>query len=191
MKWASLMKNPPNFHNKKSPKLKRYVRKGIPGIYIEKREKKSFLSLHKSELCVWMELNHVLCLRFFFFVSHMNRNWNPDCVCFVGRLTTVKHSWKVVKRCNYITELSILCSGSWGFLWTDIFILCGYTCNHINFVQNRRILIHWRIWWNDEMPVAFEQCAVRTLRLFVHLCVRVCFYACFPALGTMWHTMCS
>lgn len=31
MKWQSLMKNPPNFHNRKSAKLKRYVRKGIPG----------------------------------------------------------------------------------------------------------------------------------------------------------------
>lgn len=33
MKWQSLMKKPPNFHNKKSAKLKRYVRKGIPGAY--------------------------------------------------------------------------------------------------------------------------------------------------------------
>lgn len=32
IKWQSLMKNPPNFHNKKSPKLKRYIRKGIPGL---------------------------------------------------------------------------------------------------------------------------------------------------------------
>lgn len=31
MKWTNLMKNPPNFHNKKSAKLKRYIRKGIPG----------------------------------------------------------------------------------------------------------------------------------------------------------------
>lgn len=31
IKWQSLMKNPPNLHNRKSAKLKRYVRKGIPG----------------------------------------------------------------------------------------------------------------------------------------------------------------
>lgn len=31
MKWQALMKNPPNLHNRKSAKLKRYVRKGIPG----------------------------------------------------------------------------------------------------------------------------------------------------------------
>ncbi|XP_055302548.1 growth hormone-regulated TBC protein 1-like [Sitodiplosis mosellana] len=30
MKWQNLMKNPPNFHDRKSSKLKRYVRKGIP-----------------------------------------------------------------------------------------------------------------------------------------------------------------
>lgn len=34
LKWQSMMKNPPNFHNRKSSKLKRYVRKGIPGILI-------------------------------------------------------------------------------------------------------------------------------------------------------------
>lgn len=31
IKWQALMKNPPNLHNRKSAKLKRYVRKGIPG----------------------------------------------------------------------------------------------------------------------------------------------------------------
>lgn len=31
IKWESLMKNPPNFSNNKSRKLKRYIRKGIPG----------------------------------------------------------------------------------------------------------------------------------------------------------------
>lgn len=33
MKWQSLMKNPPNFHDTKSSKLKRNIRKGIPGDY--------------------------------------------------------------------------------------------------------------------------------------------------------------
>lgn len=33
MKWQSLMKNAPNIHDRKSSKLKRYVRKGIPGIF--------------------------------------------------------------------------------------------------------------------------------------------------------------
>lgn len=43
MKWQSLMKNPPNFHDKKSSKLKRYIRKGIPGtvrLLLEKKKKK-------------------------------------------------------------------------------------------------------------------------------------------------------
>lgn len=39
IKWQALMKNPPNLHNRKSAKLKRYVRKGIPG----KKTKLSFL----------------------------------------------------------------------------------------------------------------------------------------------------
>lgn len=43
IKWQSLMKNPPNFHNKKSSKLKRYVRKGIPGKLINYLLTKYFL----------------------------------------------------------------------------------------------------------------------------------------------------
>lgn len=46
MKWQSLMKNPPNFHNRKSAKLKRYVRKGIPG----KRKKPKTVYILQSHL---------------------------------------------------------------------------------------------------------------------------------------------
>lgn len=44
MKWQVLMKNPPNLHNRKSAKLKRYVRKGIPG----KKRMKSVLFFYFS-----------------------------------------------------------------------------------------------------------------------------------------------
>lgn len=55
IKWQSLMKNPPRLYNNKSSKLKRYIRKGIPGEFFF-----FFFSIHSVLLFSMCVASHAL-----------------------------------------------------------------------------------------------------------------------------------
>lgn len=112
MKWQSYLKNPAILHNNKSAKLKRYIRKGIPGMFQQLN-----FAIWKTHLGV--NISRELCLEKPSFIqliisTRIRVMWNGRCFLFYYIVFEVAY--------NLLLHTSLTHSDIYPYLWVVSYV---------------------------------------------------------------------